>query len=361
MLTAILQLAVFGQGNTAKPAIISKASLTKAKTRVKDFLQDNRVPGAAVAVSVSGNLILAEGFGMADVEQQVPADPRHTLFRIASISKSLTATGMALLMEQGKLHPDSTIHYYVPAFPEKKFRPTVRQVAGHLGGIRHYRGNENFSNIPYRDITSGLDIFRNDTLIHRPGTAYLYSSYGYNLLGAVIESASGLSYLNFMKKNVLDRLGMNSTAPDKQDSIILGRGRYYERDGRPSPAVDNSYKWPGGGYLSTATDLIAFGNSYLTASLIKSSTINELTSTQTLSNGQPTGYGIGWNSGKDNYGRRFFGHSGGAVGGTSILAIYPEEQLVIVILTNMSGVPLHSLPGQMAADLLANNKQGLVR
>lgn len=355
-LLVVIELSVFSQANTRQKPDGSRVSTASAKVRLSKFLTENHVPGAAVAVSVGGKVIWAEGFGFADVEQQVPVDPSRTLFRIASISKPLTATGMAILMEQGKIHPDSSVHHYLPRFPKKKFRPTVRQVAGHIGGIRHYRGNENFSNIPYKDVTSGLSIFQDDSLMHPPGSAYLYSSYGYNLLGAVVESASGTSFLTFIQRNVLDPLGMKSTTADRQDSLIRWRGRFYEHDGRPSPAVDNSYKWAGGGYLSTATDLITFGNSYLSGKILQPSTIRQLTATQYLRNGQSTGYGMGWSGGTDASGRRYFGHSGGAVGGTCILTIYPDENMVIVLLTNMSGVPLHHLPEELASDILVKTK-----
>lgn len=355
-LLAVMELSVFGQTKANRKPEESSFPIASAKARLTKFLTENHVPGAAVAASVGGKLVWAQGFGMADVEQQVPVDPYRTLFRIASISKPITATGMAILMEQGKIHPDSSVYHYLPRFPKKKFRPTVRQVAGHIGGIRHYRGNENFSNIPFKDITSGLAIFQDDSLMHPPGSAYLYSSYGYNLLGAVVESASGTSFLTFIQKNVLDRIGMKSTTADRQDSLIAWRGRYYERDGRPSPTVDNSYKWAGGGYLSTATDLITFGNSCLSGKVLQPSTIRQLTTTQHLSNGQPTGYGMGWSGGTDASGRRYFGHSGGAVGGTCILTIYPDQQMVIVLLTNMSGVPLHHLPEKLASDILTITK-----
>ena len=187
-LLVISGFGVSGQSKVKRVSQVPSYGISEAKVRLKTFLSENRVPGAAVAASVSGRLIWSEGFGLADIEQQVPVVPDRTLFRIASISKPLTATAMAVLMEQGKLHPDSSIHYYLPRFPRKKFRPTIRQVAGHLGGIRHYRGNENLSNVAYKDVTSGLAIFQNDTLMHRPGSGYLYSSYGYNLLGAVVES-----------------------------------------------------------------------------------------------------------------------------------------------------------------------------
>ncbi len=231
----------------------------------------------------------------------------------------------------------------------KKYRPTIRQIAGHLGGIRHYRGNENESRERYRTVTEGLSIFSNDTLLCKPGTAYHYSSYGFNLLSAVMESAAGKNYLDLMQREVFSPLGMDRTVADHIDSVISGRGRYYLRNGKHAPFVDNSYKWAGGGYLSTAADLAAFGNGLLENRLVKPETLKTFIRTQALADGTPTGYGMGFRSENDPAGRPVFGHSGGAVGGTSNLAIYPEQKMVVVLLTNVSGADLGGLTDRVAA------------
>lgn len=350
-LSLFLSIAATGQG--------LKPDYQLARELVTKFMSANQVPGAAVAVSINGKTIWAEGFGVADKEQNTPVDPARTRFRIASISKPLTATGLAILIQKGKIHPDSSIQHYLPWFPNKKYRPTVRQVSGHLGGIRHYRGNENFSSVHYASVRDGLKIFEQDSLINKPGTEYVYSSYGFNLISAVMESASGEPFLKWMQREVLDPLELKWTTADRLDSIISFRGRYYERSGRNSPMVDNSYKWAGGGYLSTATDLLRFGNSYLSNKLLHKETMDLLTAPQTLSNGKSTGYGMGWGSGTDNHGRNYFGHSGGAVGGTCHIAIYPKEKMVVTLLTNVSGAQLGNITADVADSVFhaqANNK-----
>ncbi len=176
-----------------------------ARQLIQQFISANNVPGAAVAVSIGGKTVWAAGFGTSDKEQNIPVDPAKTRFRIASISKPLTATGLALLIQQGKIHPDSSIHHYLPSYPRKKYRITVRQVAGHLGGIRHYRGNENYSNIHYNSVRDGLRIFESDSLVNKPGSTYVYSSYGFNLISAVMEAASGQTFLNSCSSTCLIR------------------------------------------------------------------------------------------------------------------------------------------------------------
>src|SRR6267378_3950851 len=134
----------------------------------------------------------SEGFGYADLEERVPVWPT-TKFRIGSISKPLTATALVQLVEAGKLDLDAPVQKYVPSFPEKGAVITTRMLAGHLAGIRHYQGDEFNIQKHYANVLDGVKIFENDPLVSPPGTKFNYSSYGYNLLSAVVESAASES------------------------------------------------------------------------------------------------------------------------------------------------------------------------
>lgn len=341
------------------PSILSAQKLTSATKsllirKIDSVVANQGIPGLAIAVSQNEKIIWKQGFGMADLEQHVSVNPETTKFRIASISKALTSVGLGLLIQEGKLIADSSIKFYLKDFPDKKYKPTVRQVAGHIGGVRHYQGNENESAVRYQSVKHGLSIFENDSLLFKPGDKYHYSSYGFNLISAVMEQVSGEPFLNYMEEKVIRPLGMNQTVPDYTNQLIFNRGRYYLKGGMNAPYVDNSYKWAGGGYLSTSTDLLRLGNCMINGTLIKPAIINELTTSQKLNDGAETGYGMGWFSGQDKTNRKFFGHSGGAIGGTSNLVIYPQQKLVIVILTNISGVTIGPLTHQIASVLLAN-------
>src|SRR6266550_3563404 len=207
------------------------------------------IPGFAVAVAVDGRIVWSEAFGYADLAAQVPATPA-TQFRIGSVSKPLTADAVAQLYEQGKLDLDAPVQRYVPTFPDKGVPVTTRLLGGHLAGIRHYQGNEFLLNQPYATVTAGLAVFQNDPLVAPPGTRYSYSTYGFNLISAVVEGASGgEQFLTYVSRHILKPLHMTSTAPDKNDSLIPNRTRFYERDSRGTfvvaPTVDNSYKWGG--------------------------------------------------------------------------------------------------------------------
>lgn len=311
-----------------------------------------KVPGLDVAVSVNGEVVWSEGFGWADVEQKAPVVPGVTRFRIGSVSKPLAAVGLGLLIDQGKMDVNKEVQTYVPAFPQKKYPLTVKQIGGHIGGIRHYRGDEFLSSKKFGSVEESLTIFEEDTLLFVPGTDFSYSSYGFNLLSAVIEGAADQEFLAYMRENVFGPLQMNSTVEDKNDSIINGRTSFYalDREGTiiNAPYVDNSYKWAGGGYLSTTMDLLKFGQAMMTPGLLTENTWNELTTSQKLENGKETGYGIGWSAHPDRS-TGAFGHSGGSVGGITQFRIYPKQKLVIVMLSNSSDTRYGNLTDRLVA------------
>ena len=295
-------------------------------------------PGAQIAVSRGGRIVWSRSFGCANVELDVPVDAQ-TRFRIGSVSKPLTAAAIGALVQDGKLDLDAPVQTYVPDFPRKAWPITTRQLAGHVAGIRHYEGDEFAIREHYDTVRAGLAIFEKDALLFEPGTKFSYSSYGWNLISAVIESASGEPFLAFMQKRVFTPAGMTHTSPDEAAPIIPGRSRFYTRDDKTgrvenAPYVDNSYKWAGGGFLSTAEDLVVFANSLLEGRLLRPETVTLLWTSMKTSDGKETDYGIGWSVDRDHKGRRRIRHSGGAMGGTANLVIYPEERLVVALLVN---------------------------
>ncbi len=315
-----------------------------AVARARQFLHAriDEFPGLSVAVGIDGRIVWAEGFGWADIEQRVPVRA-SSKFRVGSVAKPMTAALLALLYEEGKIDLDATVQHYVPSFPGKAHPITTRQLAGHLAGIRHYDGNEFLSARRYDTVLDGLEIFAEDALLFPPGTKYSYSTYAWNLISAVIEGATDDDFLSLMERRVFEPLGMRSTEADQNHLIVTGRARPYVRmdDGLlyNAPYVDNSYKWAGGGFLSTAEDLVRFGQAHLAPGFLKAETLALLFTSQRTTDGEETGYGLGWRAGKDERGRRVVGHGGGSVGGTTCLSLYPEHGLVIAMITNLSAGP----------------------
>ncbi|WP_303315615.1 serine hydrolase domain-containing protein [Flavivirga abyssicola] len=317
------------------------SAIFKAHRIIDSLQQTQNIPGIDIALSIDGDIVWSEGFGYADIEHQVPVSSGETLFRIGSVSKPLTSTALGKLIESGKLSLDSTIQTYVPYFPNKKYPVTVRQIAGHIAGIRHYRNSEYTSAKKYSTVKSGLDIFKNDSLLFKPGRRYSYSSYGFNLLSAAVEGASGVSFLDFMKHEIFSKLNMHATYADKNEDIIRNRASFYQIDAsntiKNATYVDNSYKWAGGGFISTTHDLIKFGNAMIEKEFLSGEIIKEFTKSQKLSIGKKTGYGIGWGIIKRKK-LKGFGHDGGSVGGITKFEIFPKEKLVIIALSNSSNV-----------------------
>lgn len=324
---------------------------------ILDTMRALGAPGASVTVIKDGTVVWSEGFGWADLEQRVAVTPL-TRFRIGSVSKSLTAIGLGLLVQQGKIDLDAPVQRYVPGFPVKKAPVTVRELAGHTAGIRHYRGDEMLVQRHYASVTEALDIFRNDTLLFTPGTRFSYSSYGFNLLSAAMEQAAGEPFVAFMARRVLAPMGLRHTVAEFTDSLVPFRAHFYTLadSGRGivnAPFVDNSYKWAGGGFLSTTEDLARVGQLLLDGALLEPKTRQLLWTSQHTTDGRETGYGMGWFVDHDPAGRRRVYHSGGSVGGTAYLLIYPDEKLVLALLVNSDHTFVRAAPTIAEAFLTA--------
>ena len=331
------QSAASDSGTQSAPQFAEKIS--KAQYLMRQHMKENDIPGATIAVSVDGQTVWAEGFGLADVENRVPVLP-STKMRVGSVSKSLTSAAIGLPYEQGKLDVDVEVQQYVPSFPKKRYPINIRQVAGHLAGIRHYKGNEFLISKHYDTVLEGLTIFADDPLLFEPGEKYSYSSYGWNLVSAIVEGAAEQDFLSYMQEYVFRPLGMHNTIADHAYNIIQNRTRFYVHDNNRlinAPFVDNSYKWAGGGYLSTAEDLLRFGEGMINGDFLKPETVELLFKSQKTNSGEETNYGLGWRSSDELDGRRSVGHGGGSIGGSSYFIMFPAEKTVVAVICNLSG------------------------
>jgi serine beta-lactamase-like protein LACTB, mitochondrial len=316
-----------------------------AEKFIIDSLQVKQdIPGISVCVGNKEKILWAQGFGFADLENKVPVTP-NSRFRMGSVSKMITTLAVGLLYQQGKWDLDAPIQKYLPDFPEKKYPITTRQLAGHTAGIRHYRNNDPLS-VPrrYKTVKEGLWIFKDDSLLFKPGTAYNYSTYGYCLLSAVVEGVSHTDFLSFMRESIFRPVGMVNTIADYSDSIVPGRVRFYEHSKGQlvnAALVDNSYKWAGGGFLSTPIDLVNMSRSLLNHTLLNKQTVELLFTSQRLENGTDTRVGIGWRIDTDSRGRTIIHHGGTIDGGRTFLVMYPNEGIIVAIAANMSGVNIN--------------------
>jgi len=321
----------------------------------------NNYPGLAVAVSKGGEVIFSEGWGYADIETKKSIDPDKSMFRVGSISKTLTAAGLQLLVQEGEVDLDADISNYVDYFPKKRYDLSVSQVAGHIAGVRHYNGPlEMLNNKYYPTVKEGMEIFMNDSLLYEPGEKFSYSSYGWNLISAIVEEASDTPFLDYMQAQVFDRFGMDQTAAEIRSDLPADLVSFYIHNmvgnNVTAPSVDNSYKWAGGGFIATATDILKFSHQMHHHEAIDGDLLDKFQTPLILNNGKQTNYGLGWASNTDKKGRRWVGHSGGSVGGTSMYLFYPDHDLTVVTLVNLSSARMDQLAWIVAEQFLSISK-----
>jgi CubicO group peptidase (beta-lactamase class C family) len=355
MITAVLFLGngVFAQ-QIATPSHAD--SIEKARTYAEELRAAKGYPGLSAAVAIDGEIVWAEGFGHSDIEAGTPATSL-TQYRVGSVSKVLTTGAIALLMEQGKLDLDADVRTYVPEFPEKKKGVvTTRLLSAHLGGVSHYK----FSDKPdtershYDSVIAALNEFKDHRLNVPPGTRSIYSSYGWNLISAVVERAVGQPFLEYMDESVFKPLSLKNTLADKNAEGLPLRSKFYVSDKADgvveAPRIDISYKWAGGGFLSNVEDLVTYGSAWLPgSSFLKEDTLAEVFTNQKTSKGEDVIYGIGWRIQQDPDGNPIYHHGGDIMGGRAFIMIHPEKRLVVALLANRT-VP-ENLNLQEAFDL----------
>src|SRR5215470_5894659 len=359
--TLVLLLVASTAVGFAQELKLSPEKKAKLESQISIFMTTNHVPGVSVAVVENGEHEWTQGFGMADLENFVPATSK-TLYRLASISKPLTAVAAMQLWEKGKLDLEAPVQRYCPEFPQKPWPVTTREVMAHLGGIRHYRAEsqndlEGGNTIHFDNtIAAGLKFFKDDPLVAQPGTKFKYSTQGYTLVGCVIEGASSAKYVEYLRAHVFSGAGMVQTQADDRLAIIPYRTRFYRKDvdGRVVNAdpLDSSYKIPGGGWLSSAEDMAQFEVAMLNDKLVHRSTRDAMWTPQRLSDGSMSDYALGWGTKKDD-GVATVGHGGGQQGTSTFILLAPDQRAGIVILANMEALDVSALAHAMLKILLS--------
>ncbi len=248
VLSCILFVKGSGHAQTPKSNPYS-AQIKKFEEYVKSDLKKGNIAGLSAAFSFQG-YEWANGYGYADLENKLPATAKSS-YRMASVSKPMTAVGILVLVQQGKVNLDSEVQEYVSYYPKKRWPISIRQILGHLSGISHYRDYEKECGTTKKMTTrEGIALFKEWDLLHKPGSKFQYTSYGYNLLGAVIEKVSGQSYEKFMQEQIWQKIGMENTGIDYLYDLIPGRVRGYRKVGNKiqnTRPVSTSLKVGGGG------------------------------------------------------------------------------------------------------------------
>ena len=345
----------------ARAPHISARQRCHIEAAVTRFMAARRVPGIAIGAVTDGRVAWTAGFGVADLENPVPVTD-HTLFRLGSVSKSLTATAALQLWERQELDLDAPVQQYCPAFPEKPWPVSTRQVLAHIGGIRHYRSeapdDPEIGNVKHcaDPIADGLRLFADDPLVAQPGTDYRYSTQGYTLAGCVLEGASRGRYVDLVRARVLIPAGMSETIPDDRLAIIARRTRFYRADPARAAVVnadplDSCYKIPGGGWLSSAADMALFEVALLNDLLVRRDTREVMWTPLRAIPKYESGYALGWIT-KAEDGVATVGHTGEQQGASTALLMAPGRRAGVVVLANMEKVPVRGLAREILTILL---------
>jgi CubicO group peptidase (beta-lactamase class C family) len=326
------------------------------RAAVPDGMSRFGIPGLSLAVAEGGTLRFEAGFGWADVENEVRARP-ETVYRLASVSKPITAAAVLRLAEAGRLDLDAPVSRYCPDFPEKPWPLTSRQLLCHQGGVRHYRPGEQPATRRFTTLVDGLGLFKDDPLVHEPGTRVLYSTYGYTVLGCAAVGAARQPFLPLLQEAVLGPAGMAATRIDDVREVIPHRAQGYVRgpDGRLSNSAlaDMSHKVPGAGLCGPATDVARFGAALLSGRLLSPETVRQMLTRQKTRDGRVTSFGLGLSVGTRG-GQAEAWHTGGHERVSTVLYLRPDRGLAVAILANLEHVQPQLLDlAQRIADIVA--------
>lgn len=354
---ACLVVAFFVFSSSSSPTDQAPAS-SAIDDLVKEQIRTYKIPGLSIAVTRQNQIIFSRSYGLADVDNQIPVTPR-TLFRVGSITKTITATAAMILAERGQLDLDVSVQRYCPAFPEKSWLVTTRELLAHTGGVRSFRVEngstpELSSTVHYARVSDSVQLFASDPLAFRPGTQYQYSNYGYDLVGCALEGASGEPFEDLLRGVVFQRAGMSATRIDDVIQIIANRSRSYThaKDGtiQNAKSIDLSNRIPAAGILSTANDIAHFAIALESGKLLSLKSLQVMWTEQATVSGKSTSYGLGWMI-RSHHGKLAAAHTGEQPGSSTILYLIPSARVSFVVLANADAAGLWKLADRLA-DLL---------
>ncbi|MEO8451051.1 MAG: serine hydrolase domain-containing protein [Gemmatimonadota bacterium] len=329
----------------------SSDRMARARASILRFLDSTGVASVAVAVAKDGKIVYEEGFGWANRERQIRADP-NTMYSLASISKPFTATGLMRLVEAGKVDLEQPPNTYLGAgkltgLAGDASGATVRRVLSHTAGLPlHYQFF--YAGAGYQPPSMDETIARYGNLVFAPGTVYEYSNLGFGIIDYIISRVSGQSYADYMRTQVFLPLGLTHTSIDIASGLEPYAAERYDARQRPIPFYRFDHTGASAVY-SSAHDLVRFGMFHLKdhltdqVAILKDQTIDLMHQPV-----PPASYGLGFGVTEDDNGYRRFSHTGGMPGVATVMNLYPTENLVVVVLTNSS-----SRPGELAQDVAA--------
>lgn len=327
---------------------------------IKGQMQSQHIPGLSVAVIKDGTLIKAEGYGLANIEHGIPVRS-DTVFKIGSVSKQLIATGIILLVQDGKIAVDDKVSRHLEGTPETWQGITIRHLLTHTSGlVREAPGFDPYKVQPEMDV---IQTAYQLPLQFQPGEKYQYCNLGYFMLAEIIHRVSGKSWGDFLNERVFAPLGMNATRVTTVPEVVEKRAHGYEwREGK----FRNMPNWPAirpsGAFLSTALDLAKWEAALLTDRILKEATKKEMWTPVTLNDGKKYPYGFGWQlddfpPGPTPSGIPMIRHGGSLSGFRAYYCRWPKHRITVIVLTNLEGAQLDGLVANIGIHYVPELKQ----
>lgn len=313
-----------------------------ASKQIEAYRKHYDVPGLSIAIAIKGRIAFVQGFGYGNLERQIPVRTTD-YFRLASVSKPITATMIFELVEQGKLSIDWPVRQVLPELPAHH-NYKIRDLLSHQSGVRHYGNDPVLRN--YASSISALDRFARDPLLFTPGEKFSYSTHAFTILGAVIEKVTKKPYRSYVTERmrawgiptVQCETGANPNRTQIYDQTADKKIKLISRD-------DLSWKYPGGGYEATAVGMCQLGLAIAQGKILKKTSLDEMWTVQKPRTGESS-MALGWTISSDG-GHKAAIHGGSQPGSNSNWRIQIGDDTVIVVLSNRDG----HRPGELASYL----------
>jgi CubicO group peptidase (beta-lactamase class C family) len=318
---------------------------------IRSRMELRHIPGLSVAVVKEGKVLLAKGYGLANVELSVPAT-EHTVYQLASITKQFTATAVLMLIEEGKISLDDVITKHLDGLPATWSGVTIRHLLNHTSGIKSYTSAPNFSKTARKDYTKEeiIKLIADAPIDFAPGDRWAYNNTGYFLLGMLIEKVSGKEYGAFLNERIFQPLAMTSTRVNELTEIIKNRATGYTWQNNRlwnGEYVSPTQPFSAGALISTVLDLTKWDAALHSEKVLKQSSLEQMWTPTKLNDGRKMSYGFGWYM--DVYRtRRRIVHGGGIQGFSTYICRFLDDRLTVIVLANQDGGRTESLAAGIA-------------
>lgn len=323
-----------------------KEAIMDCRRELNGFMLTSSIPGISVCVSIEGELVYSEGIGLANKELNAPAR-RNTKFRIGSTSQIFTNYLIAKLQEEGALDVDNSFYDYIPDFPKKRYDFTLRMLANQVAGFPESPNHTPVENRDLKSLKAYISKHENDSMVYEPGTYFLKSDFSIALLGILAEDITQKNYSKLIREMILDTLHLENTLLDNSLQIIPNRSACYHRDYIArlvnAPDVNLLPAAPALGFLSTADDLNQAARQIMEPGFFTQETIDLFREPYQLSTGQQLRSSFGWIVTSDQSGRKLTAQVGATMGGSSAIAVFPDQKLVVSMCSNL-GDEMQELP-----------------